>query len=705
MPPSSNDCEREIASLLKRLHSGCRFIQFEEVPTNKGGNRNRGGGSLAKGVAISNSLRNASPPDEIHANLGRTLASSYLSLVSGDTKEGKPVDESGVGEKILSSLCCGDDTDGKSANNRLNYASAAHSYFARLTEFGDDKDDKADAVRSYLFKQWASWCVRCEELVTGGSGGGGGNVLQACLKCYAYIGSRNYANAEGPSSASVYDSLQGHAARKFWIQICILRVPTTVGEKLAPGSEVDAILRPLVESCILRSSKKASSYAELHEERRVLLHEIFRTMNSSALMPNGYIAELTFFLSESLVSYLKQAVDAASTKSTDEPHRLSLIFNLGYEWTRHVCDIMQRANIGSGCDGYRANFLGAIRLILEEVLPQYTPSMMIRCSTMLDMSIIYSSLNQCITIVTEEPSIVANAVVVYRLGTLALQLQNETDILLLCELILSSIGNDTTPGKSSKQDERSSAYYDKMLVAGMMQALGCVLQSRPGCSSIASRLNKACENVPTNALAPTQSSSSRPMQNTGGESHLINTIVRLMSRQEDESPNTIFDVVFDEYVDASGDTVWRRPHSLSNQCSGLLMALSLLHISTVSVSDGWMGYKAGLSYLEKYLNWYPRQASRVIPSVVACIKTSLTLHDDTAGTKIVDLLRFLTSSVLVTDAHGASLSWNVISSFVSDSSATTIRSTVIGMLPTMCLRNKKLFRRIKDVIGRYMSSQ
>jgi len=718
MPPSasSNDCEREIASLLKRLHSGCRFVQFEEVPTAKG--NNRGGSSRAKGVAISNSLRNATPPDEIHANLGRTLASSYLSFVTGNTKEDKPADEAGVGEKILSSLCCGDDNDadGKSANDRLNYASAAHSYFARLTEFGDDEEEKAHAIRSYLFKQWASWCVRCEELATIGSGGGGVHVLHACLKCYAYIiGSRNYADIEGhSSSASVYDSLQGTAARKFWIQICISRLPTTACEKVAPGG-VDWILRPLVESCILGSSKKVSSYAELHEERRVLLREIFMMVNSSTLMSNcSYIAELTLFLSESLASYLKQTVDAATTKSADEPHRLSLIFNLGYEWTRHICDIMQRANISSGCDGDRATFLRANRVILEEVLPQYTPSMMIRCSTMLDMSIIYSSLNQCTTIVSKEPSIVANAVVVYRLGTLALQLQNETDILLLCELILSSTGNDSTLGESSNYDERSSAYNDKMLVAGMLLALGCVIQSRPGCSSIGSRLTKAGGNVPKHSLAPTQSTTSHPRQSTDGYSHLINTIVRVISRQEDESSFTIFDALFDEHTDASapnrigvgsGDTVWRRPLSMSSQCSELLIALSLLHISAVSFSDGWMSYKAGLSYLEKYLNWYPRQASRVIPTVVACIKTSLALHNDTGGTKVVDLLRFLTSSVLVTDAHGASLSWNVISSLVSDSSATTIRSTVMGMLPTMCLRNKKLFRRIKDVIGRCMLSQ
>ena len=651
--------------------------------------------------------------------MGRALASSYLGLITDNAEEEKPADEDGVGEKILSSLCCGDDTDddGKSANNRLNYASAAHSYFARLREFGDNGEEKLHAVRSNLFKQWASWCVRCEELATVGSGGGGVHVLHACLKGYAYIiGNREYANVdEQLSSASVYDSLQGHAARKFWIQICIPRVSTTAGEKLAPGG-VDSILRPLVERCILGSSKKVSSYAELHEERRVLLSEIFVMMSSSALMSNcSIVSELTLFLSESLASYLKQTVDAATTtKSVDEPHRVSLIFNLGYEWTRHICDIMQRTKISDGCDDNRANFLKASRVVLEEVLPQYTPSMISRCSTMLDMSIIYSSLNQCIAVVSKEPSIVANAVAVYRLGTLALQLQNETDIVLLCELILTSTGNDSALGRSNKYDERSSAYYDKMLVAGMMLALGCVLQSRPGCSSIASRLTKAGGNLPKYSRAPTQSSSFHLMQNTDGDSHLINTIVRVISRQEDEGLNTIFDVLFDGNTDASapnrmevgsGDTGWRRPHSFSSQCSGLLIALTLLHISTVSDSDGWMSYKTGLSYLEKYLNWYPRQASRVIPSVVACIKTSLAFHDDAAGTKIVDLLKFLTSSDLVTDAHGASLSWNVISSLVGDSSATTIRSTVIGMLPTMCLRNKKLFRRIKDVIGRCMSSQ
>ena len=71
-PPKAKEaaqCVREIDSLLKRLHSGCRFIHFEDD---------------IKKHDISNVLRNAAQPDEVHSELGRALAHSYMTSLFDD---------------------------------------------------------------------------------------------------------------------------------------------------------------------------------------------------------------------------------------------------------------------------------------------------------------------------------------------------------------------------------------------------------------------------------------------------------------------------------------------------------------------------------------------------------------------------------------------------------------------------------------------
>ena len=104
MRASSQTTAKEIDALLKRLHSGCRFILLEEEVNNNRTNKHD----------FSNTLRNATQPDEVHSDLGRALAHSYLdSLLLND-------DNDLLGERIILALCCGEDIGSNNSGNNGN---------------------------------------------------------------------------------------------------------------------------------------------------------------------------------------------------------------------------------------------------------------------------------------------------------------------------------------------------------------------------------------------------------------------------------------------------------------------------------------------------------------------------------------------------------------------------------------------------------
>lgn len=205
---SSHRSEKEIEALLKRLHSGCRFILFEDVKKND----------------ISNILRNAAQPDEVHSELGRALAHSYIESL-----------DDALGERIILSLCCGEDIESNSSNShhqtisKTNYASAANAFFSYLAEYvlannnGEDSNDSTAQEKRYQIRsKWLQWCVRCEELISpaddgssANSNGGGRSVLISCLKNYSSI---CVGNSSSGGCDMVYRSLKSSTSRKYWIR-------------------------------------------------------------------------------------------------------------------------------------------------------------------------------------------------------------------------------------------------------------------------------------------------------------------------------------------------------------------------------------------------------------------------------------------------------------------------------------------------------
>jgi len=165
--------DKEINALLTRLNTGCRLVDYETSFVNKN----------KPSSIICNTLRNVTFPDEVHSELGNTLALSYVELISSSLQQvsSSSVDEVQLsaiiesGDNIIHTLCCGEvtSTSDSSSNQssstsnrgRLNYASVAYTFFHHLQSIFLDDNDMEDTIKKFILNQWQKWCIRCEELV------------------------------------------------------------------------------------------------------------------------------------------------------------------------------------------------------------------------------------------------------------------------------------------------------------------------------------------------------------------------------------------------------------------------------------------------------------------------------------------------------------------------------------------------------------
>jgi len=395
---------------------------------------------------------------------------------------------------------------------------------------------------------------------------------------------------------------------------------------------------------------------------------------------------LVKYLTISLTSYLNQSTHVSFIKvqSSEGSQPITDMFELGYDWLRGICDAM--ISLVSQPEWSKKNdeILNAISTSIDEIiktiLPQFTNSIY-------EMAFIYSSLGKCINALpTEKMLSMANSTVALRLGTLVLNLPDGKEVELLLNLISSIF----------KCLENTSSGYDNVLTGGILSSIGCICRCRTSCADSASNLYNLGEMI---------SKKSDEQKNHDEEGvHLMDVITNTMDT-EDFQP--LIEIISSSIADTGSSSSspfnnWqRRPLSLSDQSSGLLMSLSLLH---VSISSPGMKPDDALSFLQSFLQCYPRLASRAIPSVIDIARTCLT--NIQAATTLIKLpLEFLSDPCVVSDPHSASLVWSFMSSLVSEEVPATIRSTVIRLLPRMCLSNKRLFRRVMGIIGKAMVAQ
>eukprot|EP00986_Skeletonema_menzelii_P013545 scaffold7978_cov145-Skeletonema_menzelii.AAC.6 len=692
---SSQTAGKEIDALLKRLHSGCRFILFEDTVNNK--------------HDISNALRNAAQPDEVHSELGRALAHSYIESLDDD-----------LGERILLALCCGEDiesnnssSNGNHLTGKANYGSAANAFFSYLAEYvlaGNNNGDVYDASSNQdklqqICMKWLQWCVRCEELIfpTDGSfnnNGGGRSVLLACLKHYSSI---CFGKSLAGGCDKVYRSLTCSTSRKYWIRsiATALGSAITLTEEWSEGASVlFEEFHPLFEACIhqARGEVPLHDLAAHNEESRLILNESLRICEMN-LHTNRSLSRFAMimieYLAVSLVSYLDQLVCTSTN-----PHESVVVLELSYEWLRGLTDLIQTAAAKDLDEDSTKSLITAIDAIVATILPQLSSSI---CSFIVafELTSIYATIASSINSLELYSTFTTlKSAEAMRLGTIALSLESDREINAVCELLLSIF--------SCVSEEKTLVAKDVSFVGGILYALGCVFSSRPNCTNKALMLKRVGETLVK--ISPTVIDSSVSSLR-GGESCERLHLIDFLSEMKSESPSSttkyqqLVEVISGSISDVDETNLhsWRRrPLALEDQCSGLLVGLSFLHISALSPGLTDHGYKHTLEFLSSFLGCYPRAASRVLPSVLDTVRMSS--QSSPLPQILSNSINFIASKPIVSDSHGAHLAWIYLSPLTSDGVPSATRASIIRILPQMCLDNKKLFRRIRDVIGKSIVS-
>ncbi|KAL3810916.1 hypothetical protein ACHAXA_008766 [Cyclostephanos tholiformis] len=708
---SSTRYDKDIDALLNRLHSGCRYVDFEEGSNYRV--RKGSGGDDALRRDICNRLRNASPPDETHADLGRGLANSYVGSLHSILKASPSNMDENVqlaierGDRILRSLCRGSDvtsSDGGQWGIQLNYASAGCAFFERLRLSFVGHGSRDHLVGAFIWKQWQNWCVRCEELVMDADGvptkvgGGGIHVLNACLQGYGRIHYRG----KQPSTANagavvtggiawVYESLAHHSSRKYLMRTCVVNA---FGDGYVDGL-VDN-LSPLFHSCILRA--RSATKKSRHAERQLILSQILKACstqlyhaaavdgvsNEKNVFLSSQIATMIQYLTSSLATYLTQSIHATFSKVSHDGHQQIDLFELGYEWLGGICDLIM-CMLSAEVNGDAVDAVStSIEQIIVVILPQFTSSLV----ATFEMAPIYSSLVSCINSIPQiKLLMMANPIVALRLGSLALNLQDDTEINLMIDIIFSVLRLVDTGGSS-----RSRVSF----IGGFSTALGCIFRCRPACVGRATMMYELGHSLLKKVQCGTNEHNLKEECNG---IHLMDLIVSSMDNQDFPAFLKIIIASISENWSPSIpiDRWQRRPHLLTDQCAGLLIGLSLLHMA-VKCPESSMQTDHALAFIQTFLKIYPRLASRAIPSIVDAARSCL--YSQSQMPQILfGALEFLTTPCVVFDPYGAQMVWAFLSSLSMEGVPSAVRSSVLRLLPGICSSNKRLTRRILDVIG------
>ena len=745
MPSKTKSHDKEIDSVLTRLHSGSRFIAYTE---------RRGSSKPTDEDRVHNALQNLSPPDEVHAELGRALAFSYvtsLQLIEGCFVDEENVDSADVqaavdrGMHIIESLVCGEEasTNDKQGNqqekyDKRNYASVASSFFNHVIRLmfindGTEKDDeiKQTPLLSFVKGQWHQWCIRCEELAydqkndRSFTGGGGNLVFNICLKGYASI---SYISGEflSDNTGTLFRQMNQSSSRKLWIRLCVSKATELIKtvtsqpsnvlleclssdgvEVVNPrGSEIDKLwvdsLSPLFYQCVLRArhetpEEHTEASQEKHYDRQLLLHEILRGCSlflrnvkddgSSILNQTAHMLQ---YLSTSLHSYFGQVPMSFFARS----HYMEII-EFAHDWLREICELTLILMSKSLCEKNNTivDALGiSCETILRYALPQIS-SIGIN-QTSFDNVSVYSSL---VEIVSGLPKNILNkmadAKLSLSLGTLALSVSDDEEVDMLCNLLLRVF---------AFVEESNLSSSDMIWIGGVLYSLGNTLQP----ASINSiELKKLGDTLVQNGC--TLSRKERMVMTD----NKLDELLALFAQSYDVKSQNLISMmawsisnVDDERVQINS---WkRRPCSMNEQNAALLIGLSQLHIirtSSTLIED--LQTSDPFTLLNALLTCHPRLSARVVPSLVDVARACITKASN--GPTLQLLLRtikFIASSAIVVDPNGAFIAWTFLSSFATDSNPPAVRTSILSLLPTMCASNKKLRSRIRSIIGKSLAS-
>ena len=452
-----------------------------------------------------------------------------------------------------------------------------------------------------------------------------------------------------------------------------------------PVQATIAFLSPLFYTAVVSSSlstieqhQMASLFLSLvlQESRLMAMRDCNSGGETETETDNGStrlgVGELIAWLTTSLGFFFASPVNAFQTNAD--------MMGIGIDFTCQLCELCVFASMLRRGDG---KFQGVMSTLLNVILGNVLPKIVLCEGSVCIVPSLQPVLKLLITILSllsaadvpvvqhhRERDVRMMNSTIYNIGIMCMSMQNEADVALILRILCLTI-----------KHTHISAHR---MVRGVLCSLGYMFRSVQICSLVANDLLHRVEVkfVPSLDL----------VEEEGKDKD-----------REDCANDHVFDLFHTERkADGLLGILTRNEKDLhtelssSNQCESLLLGLSLVCIATHENSDIPENVYA---FLKKIISTHNHLGRRCLPVLVATLEKYIASE---SSNKIVPHLEFICSSV-AQDSSCAHEIWSILCSMTSPSNPVPVQSMAVRLYPILCKSNKRLYSRVRESLGRFVS--
>jgi hypothetical protein len=418
------------------------------------------------------------------------------------------------------------------------------------------------------------------------------------------------------------------------------------------NKKATTVLTPFMAACVVDNSPR--------DEKMVFLQAVWREMWACIKRRNhhGSLVAMLSWLSTSLHIFLNGI-------PCEETENQQMSMELAYQWLTELVDMTAASyqSLVQLFDNHQAQptdealvveeFATLFSMIVDTLLPHFLVASIRPAMESVIMKLVDMAKKE---VAMKKRAIAAHVECStwFRLGTLALSTPIKQDVCSLLTLIVE------LPNPS--QD----------LVKVLLYGLACMFAHDDPCKECAKKMYALSESEQENKVTKT--------------GNLTSMIHLFQEGNDDES--------LLKFMTCSLENVDPLCVSAVQQNAALLLGCSLLRRERL---DEALVY----TYLKALLQQFPHLGITLLPILFQSIQTACDIMD---GDALLRQLYFLCDAV-VKDPHCAKEVWNLVGvTLVQSDSPTVVRSVAIRMYPRLCASNKRLYRRVIDLLGSLVDS-
>ena len=601
------------------------------------------------------------PPDEaswaLGMQLGTAFGSALVDIATLPLDAALSLSVRKMGSDVINLLS-------EVAPVRPSIASGFHHAVAEAMEAGLGSDVGKKALK--LMTSWLpSWLVQSTKISQTeqnamnfqiGVNSAMRSLIKASVRC-TFLSSLSPGDTLGLNS--VRSSLSNVAERHYLVRESVRVALSSVRDRKAKVSTATDFLSQLAVECALTPLSVDKG------ETILLWTSIIRECRFLALNDGVFILSWLAKVMSILLFRTQQGGSSSVEKNIDDAFLL----------LSHLCDFSCHLSAQISEESVPnaqiiSEFNDFVNLALDKFLPCFLGMGYDISSFVVQLS------NSLIQIFTTKymPDKVSD-VIIFRLSTIALTLQDESQILCILEVILNLV--------------QSNCLYSscgELVMVGTVRSLGFMFGASSICKEVATELKKLA-----NSTEPLPQRNEKEAA-LDSYQHIIMLLGSTDFNQEDT------DIVLKGFAPNSSNPLVSFSPTFE-QSSALLLGSSILSISITKCHKVCRN-KDPFEFLRAVLKCWPHLGVRTIPVVKNAIQSFISSSD---SDRIMMSLEFLCFTA-TKDPICAQEVWFTLSGLVAKDAPSAVRLTCLRLYPSLCVSNRKLYGRVRDSLAKLVES-